>query len=114
MARAARRPLTSIAPPPGELFSEISHGRRHLVRGVGQRKLDSGARCEVLDILRVCATREQYGGAAMLLLTPPDPNLTLTRTQYPAIACNRENIEPFTYAGFAIPCNTQQPLTAHS
>jgi hypothetical protein len=27
---------------------------------------------------------------------------------------NRENRKPLTYAGIANPCNTQQPLTAHS
>jgi hypothetical protein len=43
-----------------------------------------------------------------------DPSLTLTRTQYPAIVSNRENNKPLTYAGFATPCNYQQPLTAHS
>ncbi len=43
-----------------------------------------------------------------------DPNLTLTRTQYPAIVGNTGNRKPFTYAGFASPCNAQQPLTAHS
>jgi hypothetical protein len=43
-----------------------------------------------------------------------DPSLTLTRTQYPAIVSNRENRKPFVYAGFANPCNAQQPLTAHS
>ncbi len=73
-AACARLTLTAyglhigvIAPPPGVLFSEITHGRRHLVRVVVQRKLDTGAPCGVLDRLRVCATREQYGGAAMLL-----------------------------------------------
>jgi hypothetical protein len=48
------------------------------------------------------------------LLTPPDPSLTLTRTQYPAIVGNTENTKPFTYAGFANPCNAQQLLTPHS
>jgi hypothetical protein len=27
---------------------------------------------------------------------------------------NRENKKPLTYAGFAVLCNAQQPLTAHS
>jgi hypothetical protein len=27
---------------------------------------------------------------------------------------NTGNGKPFTYAGFAIPCNPQQPMTAHS
>ena len=48
------------------------------------------------------------------LLTPLDPSLTLTRTQYPAIVGNTENEKPFIYAGFATLCNAQQPLTAHS
>ena len=44
----------------------------------------------------------------------PDPSLTLTRTQYPALVGNTENTRPFVYAGFASLCNTQQRLTAHS
>jgi hypothetical protein len=48
------------------------------------------------------------------LLTSLDPNLTLTRTQHPAIVGNTGNTKPFAYAGFANPCNPQQPLTAHS
>jgi hypothetical protein len=40
--------------------------------------------------------------------------LTLTRTQYPAIVSNRGNRELFVYAAFAIPCNAQKRLTAHS
>jgi hypothetical protein len=40
--------------------------------------------------------------------------LTLTRTQHPAIVGNAGNRKPFVYAGFANPCNAQQPLTAHS
>jgi hypothetical protein len=40
--------------------------------------------------------------------------LTLTRTQYPAMLGKAENRKPFVYAGFAMPCNSQQPLTAHS
>jgi ketopantoate reductase len=43
-----------------------------------------------------------------------DPNLTLTRTQYPAIVGNRGNKKLLTYAEFARLCNIQQPLTAHS
>ena len=50
----------------------------------------------------------------MPLLTPPDPNLTLTRAQYPAILGKAGNTKPLIYAGFANPCNPQQPLTAHS
>ena len=47
-------------------------------------------------------------------VTPLDPSLTLTRTQYPAIPSNRGNEKPLIYAGFANPCDVQQPLTAHS
>jgi hypothetical protein len=47
-------------------------------------------------------------------LTLVDPNLTLTRAQHPAIGCNAGNKKQLTYAGFAIPCKPQQPLTAHS
>ena len=45
---------------------------------------------------------------------PLDPNLTLTRTQCPAILGKRGNRKPFTYAVYASPCKAQQPLTAHS
>ena len=69
---------------------------------------------EVLDVLRVCATRQQDREAGVSLLTPPDLNLTLTRTQYAAMASNAANRKPFIYAGFATLCNAQQPLTAHS
>jgi hypothetical protein len=44
----------------------------------------------------------------------PDPSLTLTRTQHPAIVGNTEYGNPFIYAESAILCNAQQPLTAHS
>jgi hypothetical protein len=40
--------------------------------------------------------------------------LTLTPTQYPATLGKRVNKRSLIYAGFATPCNTQQPLTAHS
>jgi hypothetical protein len=40
------------------------------------------------------------------LLTSLDPNLTLTRTQHPAIVGNTGNTKPFAYAGFANYCNT--------
>jgi hypothetical protein len=62
-----------------------------------------------------CIEREGNGRRAIRgLLTTLDPSLTLTRTQHPAIVSNRGNKEPLTYAKFANPCNTQQPLTAHS
>jgi hypothetical protein len=48
------------------------------------------------------------------MLTRFDPILTLTRTQYPAIVSNTGNRKLLIYAGFAISCHTQQPLTAHS
>ena len=48
------------------------------------------------------------------LLTPLDSSLTLTRTQYPATVGKVGNRKPPIYAGFAILCNAQQPLTAHS
>src|SRR5215207_4062674 len=54
------------------------------------------------------ATRKIHG-----LLPLLDPNLTLTRTQYPAIPGSRGNNRSLTYAEFAIPCNVQQPMTAH-
>jgi hypothetical protein len=50
----------------------------------------------------------------MPLLTPPDPNLTLTRTQCPAIVGKAGNTKLLIYAEFANPCNPQQPLTANS
>jgi hypothetical protein len=43
-----------------------------------------------------------------------DPSLTLTRTQYPATLGNTEKRNPLRDAGYANPCNAQQPLTAHS
>jgi hypothetical protein len=57
-----------------------------------------------------------YGvrGKIYALPNPLDPSLTLTRTQYSAIPSNRGNNKSLTYAAFAIPCNAQQPLTAHS
>jgi hypothetical protein len=48
------------------------------------------------------------------LLRPLDPNLTLTRTQRPAIVSNTGNKKLLTYAGFATLGKPQQPLTAHS
>jgi hypothetical protein len=48
------------------------------------------------------------------VLTRFDPSLTLTRMQYAAIPSKRGNKSPLIYSGFAIPCNAQQPLTAHS
>jgi hypothetical protein len=55
-----------------------------------------------------------YSLALLHPLTPLDPSLTLTRTQYPAIVSNPGNRKPVVYAGFAYTCNSQQPLTAHS
>jgi hypothetical protein len=48
------------------------------------------------------------------VVTRFDPSLTLTRIQYSAIPGKRGNRSPLIYAGFANPCNAQQPLTAHS
>ena len=48
------------------------------------------------------------------LLTPLDPSLTLTRTQYPAMVGNAGNRNSLIYGDNANPCNPQQPLTAHS
>jgi hypothetical protein len=48
------------------------------------------------------------------LPAPNDPSLTLTRTQHAAIPGNRRNKRSLIYAGYANPCNPQQPLTAHS
>ena len=45
---------------------------------------------------------------------PLDPSLTLTRMQHAAIMGNSGNKKLLTYAGFANPCNPQQPLTAPS
>jgi hypothetical protein len=62
-----------------------------------------------------CIEREGNGRRAIHgLLTTLDPSLTLTRTQYPAIVGNTGYRKPFVYAGFANPCNAQQPPTAHS
>jgi hypothetical protein len=46
--------------------------------------------------------------------TPIDPILTLSQMQLAAIPGKRGKEESLIYAGFAIPCNAQQPLTAHS
>ncbi len=48
------------------------------------------------------------------VLTLLDPSLTLTRMQNPAMVGNTGNRKPPVYAGFAIPCNVQKRLTAHS
>jgi hypothetical protein len=89
----------------------------HRIHPVGvavEGELVAGVPGEVLDIRQVCPSPEQYGEAAMPLLAPLDPNLTLTRTQCPAITSNTRNRKPIAYAGFANACNAQQPLTAHS
>jgi UDP-glucose 4-epimerase len=67
----------------------------------------------VLDLL---AGLREGAGLDTPTLSPKigDPNLTLTRTQYRATVSNRENKKLRTYAGFANPCNAQQPPTAHS
>jgi hypothetical protein len=49
----------------------------------------------VLDMLQVCPSPEQYSEVALPLLTLPDPSLTLTRTQYPAILGKAGNRKPF-------------------
>ncbi len=64
--------------------------------------------------LLACRARRNWRRVIHGVLTLLDPSLTLTRTQYPAIVGNRGNRKPFAYAGFANPCNAQQPLTAHS
>jgi hypothetical protein len=43
-----------------------------------------------------------------------DPNLTLTRTQHPAIVGNTGNRKPYSYAEFATTCTSLQPLSDHS
>ncbi|MDQ3863441.1 MAG: hypothetical protein M3317_08080, partial [Actinomycetota bacterium] len=50
-----------------------------------------------------CGVRGKIYG----LPNPLDPNLTLTRTHYPAILGNTEQRKPVVYAGFANPCNAQ-------
>jgi hypothetical protein len=59
----------AIAPPPSLLSSETAHGRR-LVRVAVRGKLYAGVPWEVLDVLRVCATREHDREAAVPLLIP--------------------------------------------
>ena len=89
----------------------------HRIHPVGvavEGELVLGVPGEVLDICQVCPSLEHYGEAAMPLLTPPDPNLTLTRTQYPAILGKAGNTKPLIYAVSANLRNAQQPLTAHS
>jgi hypothetical protein len=48
------------------------------------------------------------------VLTPLDPSLTLTHTQHPAMMGKAEKKKRVNFAGFASPCNLQQPSTAHS
>jgi UDP-glucose 4-epimerase len=67
----------------------------------------------VLDLL---AGLREGAGLDTPTLSPKigDPNLTLTRTQYPAISGKRGKEKSLIYAGFANLCNSQQSLTAHS
>jgi hypothetical protein len=58
--------------------------------------------------------RQKPNGQQMPKTFGFDPSLTLTRMQYPAIVGNIGNRKPVVYAGYANPCNVQQPLTAHS
>jgi hypothetical protein len=44
----------------------------------------------------------------------PDPSLTLTRMQCPAIVGKAENRKPVARAEYANPCNAHQPQAAHS
>ena len=60
------------------------------------------------------ASEGKFSEVRSLWLPQPDPSLTLTRTQCPAIVGNTGNKKLLTYAGFASQCNAQQPLTAHS
>src|SRR5215218_5989854 len=62
-----------------------------------------------------CIQRQGNGRRSIHgLLTTLDPSLTLTRTQCPAIVGNAGNRKPFSYAGFANPCNAQIRLSYHS
>src|SRR3712207_402606 len=59
---------------------------------------------------RIGSSRNIEGRRARRLAAPAptlsDPNLTLTRTQYPATVSNTRNRKPVFYAGFANPCKT--------
>jgi hypothetical protein len=63
---------------------------------------------------RVTARKITEGRTSIVTSALPDPSLTLTRTQQPAIVSNTGNKRSLIYAGFANPCNPQQRLTAHS
>jgi hypothetical protein len=85
-----------------------------VVGSVAEAMLRDGRGRWVSVILAASITSVLFGVYHFAHSTPIDPNLTLTRTQHPAIVGKRENRKPFTYARFASVCNAQQPLTAHS
>jgi hypothetical protein len=83
----------------------------------GQVETEPGQSSDIKQ--QVQQVRELFADAPELAKTALENVLReiesgVTRTQYPAIVGNTGNHEPFAYAGFANPCNAQQPLTAHS
>ena len=105
------------------LSARVSNLRRRNLPS-GRAESGPGKRKEVARVREafspILATSLSIVGATSKLtelngvLTPLDPILTLTRTQYPAIVSITEQRNSFVYAGFAIRCNTQRPMTAHS
>jgi hypothetical protein len=85
-----------------------------VVGSVAEAMLRDGRGRWVSVILAASITSVLFGVYHFAHSTPIDPNLTLTRTQHPAIVGKRENRKPFTYARFASVCNALQRLTAHS
>jgi hypothetical protein len=85
-----------------------------VVGSVAEAMLRDGRGRWVSVILAASITSVLFGVYHFAHSTPIDPNLTLTRTQCPATVGKAGNRKPFVYAGYANPCNPQQPLTAHS
>ncbi len=83
-----------------------------------------------MPLLLLCTVAASAGGISLLSLAslgffnervelevtrrPVDTTLTPPQAQPPTVRGKAQKRKPFRYAGIASPCNTQQPLTAHS
>jgi hypothetical protein len=85
-----------------------------VVGSVAEAMLRDGRGRWVSVILAASITSVLFGVYHFAHSTPIDPNLTLTRTQYPAIVGNRGNKRPLRNAGYANPCNPLQHLNCYS